>query len=121
MGAGPAVALAGGRGLVDGVGIASLLGVPGAAGVVDAHRGVRLVDLFSFNRRRLGRDGLLGLAILLVVFPLTMIPGTMLSTWLLFGSSAAPMYPGELTSRVLPLVVAHWGMDFFGALYTLAW
>ena len=25
------------------------------------------------------------------------------------------------TRHLLPLVVAHWSMDFFGALYTRAW
>ena len=27
----------------------------------------------------------------------------------------------ERTRRLLPLVVAHWGMDLFGQLFTLAW
>src|SRR5205085_8846110 len=68
------------------------------------HReGLQLGTLFSFDRRRLGRDVLLGGGILLVLFPLTIVPGTALSSWLVFGSAQPPMYLGELTGRVLPL------------------
>jgi Type II CAAX prenyl endopeptidase Rce1-like len=68
--------------------------------------GVRLVDLFSFDRRRLRRDVLLGAGIFLVVFPVCILPATVLSSWLTFGTLDAPMYAGLLTGRILPLWAA---------------
>jgi membrane protease YdiL (CAAX protease family) len=79
--------------------------------------GLRLPDLFSFDRRRLGREVLLGLGLLLVVFPITMIGGTLLASWLVFGTPEAPMYTGELTGRVLPW----WGVAYSLTLWWLVW
>ena len=79
--------------------------------------GLRLLDLFGIDRRRLGWDVLLGAGVLLVLFPLTMVPGTMLGTWLVFGTTVAPMYPGELTGRVLPL----WAVVYSTFLWWPVW
>jgi membrane protease YdiL (CAAX protease family) len=79
--------------------------------------GLRLGDLFSFDRRRLGRDALLGLGIFLVLFPIVMVGGTMLASWLVFGTIQAPMYAGALTGRVLPV----WGVVYSLTLWWLVW
>jgi membrane protease YdiL (CAAX protease family) len=79
--------------------------------------GLRLADLLNFDRRRLGRDVLLGLALLIPVFPITIIGGTLLASWLVFGTLEAPMYAGELTGRVLPA----WGVVYSLSLWWLVW
>jgi membrane protease YdiL (CAAX protease family) len=79
--------------------------------------GIRLADLFSFDRRRLRRDLLLAAGILLLVFPVCIMPGTMLASWLVFGTTQAPMYAGELTGRVLPA----WAMAYSAALWWPLW
>jgi membrane protease YdiL (CAAX protease family) len=79
--------------------------------------GLRLRDLFGFDRRRLGRDVLLGVGLLLTVFPVTMVGGTLLASWLIFGTTQAPMYAGELTGRALPW----WGVAYSLTLWWLVW
>jgi membrane protease YdiL (CAAX protease family) len=79
--------------------------------------GLRLRDLISFNRRFLGRDLLLGVGIFVVGFPLTIIGGTMLASWLVFGTTQAPLYAGELTGRVLPL----WAMLYSASIWWMIW
>jgi membrane protease YdiL (CAAX protease family) len=79
--------------------------------------GLRLRDLFGFDRKRLGRDVLLGVGLFLAVFPVTIIGGTMLASWLIFGTTQAPMYAGELTGRVLPW----WGVLYSLTLWWLVW
>jgi membrane protease YdiL (CAAX protease family) len=79
--------------------------------------GLRLRDLLGFDRARLGRDVVLGLGLVLVVFPVTIIGGTMLASWLVFGTTQAPMYAGELTGRMLPW----WGVAYSLTLWWLIW
>lgn len=81
------------------------------------HEGLRLRDLFGFDRKRLGRDVLLGVALLFAIFPVTIMGGTMLASWLVFGTPQAPMYTGELTGRTLPW----WGMAYSLTLWWLVW
>jgi membrane protease YdiL (CAAX protease family) len=79
--------------------------------------GLRLGDLIGFDRRRLGRDALLGLGIFVVLFPICIVGGTMLASWLVFGSAQPPMYAGPLTARVLPA----WGVVCSLSLWWLIW
>jgi membrane protease YdiL (CAAX protease family) len=79
--------------------------------------GLRLTDLLGFDRRRLGRDVLIGLGLILVMFPITIIGGTMLASQLVFGTLEAPMYAGDLTGRVLPL----WGVVYSLAIWWVIW
>jgi len=79
--------------------------------------GLRLADLFSFSRFRLGRDALMGLVYLLIMFPIVMVGGTMLASWLVFGTFQTPMYTGELTGRVLPA----WGVVYSLLVWWVVW
>jgi membrane protease YdiL (CAAX protease family) len=79
--------------------------------------GLRLGDLIGFERRRLGRDVLVGLGIIAVVFPVAIVGGTMLASLLVFGTTEAPMYAGALTGRALPA----WGVAYSLSLWWLIW
>jgi membrane protease YdiL (CAAX protease family) len=79
--------------------------------------GLPLAALFSFNRRRLGRDALLGLAVIALVFPIAMVGGTMLASWLVYGTTQAPTYAGELMGRALPA----WGVVYSLAVWWVIW
>jgi membrane protease YdiL (CAAX protease family) len=93
------------------------LGCLAALVVWTRKEGLRLRDLISFDRRRLGRDLLIGAGVILIVFPITIMGGTLLSSWLVFGTLEAPMYTGELTGRVLP----SWGMLYSATLWWMLW
>ena len=74
--------------------------------------GIRLWDLIGLNKKKLGRDLLTGVGILVVMFPVVMIGGAMLTGLLLYGQ-IQPSLPPEVMSKALPL---------WGALYTrLIW
>jgi hypothetical protein len=64
--------------------------------------GLRLMDLMGLDKRRLWRDALLGLGLLVVGFPLVMIGGAMLAGLLIYGNIQPPL-PAEVLSKSLPL------------------
>jgi uncharacterized protein len=67
------------------------------------HEGLRLLDLASYNRGKIKTDILIGLGILIVVFPLTVFGGGMLSSLLAYGS-LQPELPVGGFIRTLPLL-----------------
>jgi hypothetical protein len=67
--------------------------------------GIRLVDIIGLNRRKIGRDILIGLGILVVASPLVMIGGSILSGLVVYGN-AQPVLPAEVMSKALPLWAA---------------
>jgi membrane protease YdiL (CAAX protease family) len=79
--------------------------------------GLRLLDLVGLDRRRLGRDVLLGLAYVAVLFPVCIVGGSLLSSWLIFNTLDVPLYPGLLSARVLPA----WGAVYSAAIWWVIW
>jgi len=67
--------------------------------------GISLFSLIGLNKTKLLRDALTGLGILVVVSPLVMIGGGMLSGLLVFGS-IQPAVPAEVMTKHLPLWAA---------------
>jgi hypothetical protein len=67
--------------------------------------GIHLLDLIGLNRNKLQRDALIGLGILVVMFPVVMIGGSMLSGLLLYGT-IQPVLPAEVMLKSLPLWAA---------------
>ena len=67
--------------------------------------GIRLVDLIGFNRQKIGRDVLVGLGMLVVVAPVAMIGGSILSGLLIYGK-VQPALPAEVMTKTLPLWAA---------------
>ena len=75
--------------------------------------GMSLWALVSFNRRRLGRDVLLGLGLFLVTFPVAFAGMTLAGIWF-YGSYAAtpiigshlPLWAGLVSVLVFPLINA---------------
>lgn len=65
------------------------------------HEGVRLLDLVSFDRSKLRTDVLIGLGIVLVVFPLTVIGGAMVASRVAYGA-LNPVFPEAGFIRTLP-------------------
>ncbi|RPI78868.1 MAG: CPBP family intramembrane metalloprotease [Chloroflexi bacterium] len=64
--------------------------------------GIRLIDLVSINRSKLGKHILIGVGGLVVLFPLVMFGGSFLAGLLVFGT-IQPALPPELMTKVLPL------------------
>jgi membrane protease YdiL (CAAX protease family) len=64
--------------------------------------GRRIRDLIGFDKSRWFKDLLIGLGYFLLVFPLMMMGGTMLSSLVVYGTTQPPMYPGMLVARMLP-------------------
>ncbi len=67
--------------------------------------GIRLVDLIGLDKKRLGRDILLGVGLLVVLSPILMIGGAMLTGLLLYGT-LQPSLPNEVMAKALPLWAA---------------
>ena len=68
------------------------------------HReGIRLRDLVGFMKSKLKTDILLGLGIFIIIFPITMFGGGMLSMLIAYGS-LSPAFPEFTYTRVLPLL-----------------
>lgn len=65
--------------------------------------GIRLLDLVSFDKRKLKTDVLIGLGIFIVVFPLTVFGGGMLASLLAYGR-LQPELPAGAFIRTLPLL-----------------
>jgi hypothetical protein len=70
--------------------------------VFTRREGLRIRDLIGFHPRRAWKDVLLGLAYFLLIFPVLMMGGTMLSSRIVYGSINPPLYAGTLGMRVLP-------------------
>jgi hypothetical protein len=67
--------------------------------------GIRLWDLIALDKRRILRDALLGLGLLVVMFPVVMLGGSFISGLLVFGT-IQPVLPAELMMKQLPLWAA---------------
>jgi len=78
--------------------------------------GIRLFDLIGFRRDQVGRDLLIGLGILVVMFPVVMIGGSMLSGLVVYGT-IQPDLPVELLSKSLPL----WAAIYARGIWWLIW
>jgi hypothetical protein len=78
--------------------------------------GISLLDLIGLNRQKLGRDVLLGLGILIVMFPIVMVGGAMLSSLLIYGTTQ-PVLPVEVMTKNLPL----WAALYARTIWWLIW
>jgi len=67
--------------------------------------GISLIDLIGLNRRKILRDALTGLGMLVVISPVVMIGGAMLTGLLVFGTHQ-PALPAEVMTKHLPLWAA---------------
>lgn len=82
--------------------------------------GIGLADLFGVDRSRLGREVLWGLAYALVLFPTVVQGGTVLASWLVYGTPQADfarMAPGLLVARRLP----PWAVGYSLSVFWLLW
>jgi hypothetical protein len=82
--------------------------------------GTRLVDLFGIDRSRLGREVLWGVLYLIVLFPIVAGGGSMLASWLVYGTThldPATLAPGLLAERHLP----HWAAVYSLSIFWLVW
>ena len=78
--------------------------------------GISLLDFISLNKRKLGRDVLLGLGILIVMFPIIMLGGAALSSLIIYGT-AQPVLPAEVMTKNLPL----WAAIYARTIWWLIW
>jgi hypothetical protein len=78
--------------------------------------GITIRDLIGPLRLRYGRDFFLGVAILLVVFPLFVGGGLLTCRWL-YGGYQVNLYPGILSGRVLPV----WAAIYSRSIWWLIW
>ena len=65
------------------------------------HEGIRLLDLVSFDRWRVKTDLLIGLGIVVVVFPVTVVGGGRVASLVAYGS-LNPVFPEAGFIRTLP-------------------
>jgi hypothetical protein len=78
--------------------------------------GVRLVDLLGLDTSRWPRDIVIGLGILVVMFPVVMIGGSLVARLLVFGS-LQPELPAEVMMKFLPL----WAVIYSRAIWWVIW
>jgi uncharacterized protein len=78
--------------------------------------GIRLVDLIGIQRKNLRRDLLMGIGILVVMFPVVMIGGSLLSGLLVYGT-LQPAQTAVLMTRPLPL----WAALYSRTIWWLIW
>jgi len=78
--------------------------------------GIRLMDLIGIQKDKLRRDILMGIGILLVMFPIVMIGGGMLSGLILYGK-LQPAQTAVLMTRPLPL----WAALYSRTIWWLIW
>lgn len=78
--------------------------------------GIRLWDLVGLDRSKLLRDVLLGLGILVVMFPVLMVGGSLLSGLLVYGE-LQPALPGEVMMKSLPL----WAVLYSRTIWWIIW
>jgi hypothetical protein len=75
-----------------------------------------LWDLIGLDKSKLVRDVLLGVGLLLAVFPIVMIGGSLLSGLLVFGT-IQPSLPSEVMVKHLPL----WAILYSRMMWWLLW
>jgi len=82
--------------------------------------GIRLVDLFGIDRRRLEREVLWGLLYFVVLFPIVAGVGSKLASWLVYRTTQltpAMLAPGLLSERQLP----RWAVVYSLSVFWLVW
>jgi membrane protease YdiL (CAAX protease family) len=84
--------------------------------VFTRQEGIRLWDLIGLERRRLGRDLLLGIGFFIVLFPVAIVGGTMVASFLVYGTMT-PDIPAALAQRQLPL----WGTLYSLFIWWIIW
>jgi hypothetical protein len=83
------------------------------------HReGIRMLDLIGLRKEKLLRDILLGLGMLVLIFPVVMIGGSMLTGLLLYGS-IQPALPAVLLHKSLPLWAALYARSAWWMIWSL--
>jgi len=78
--------------------------------------GIKLFDLVSFDRSKLSTDLLIGLGILVIIFPLTIGIGSNLASILVYGSLKPDLPPGSFI-RILPL----WAVLYSRLIWWIIW
>jgi uncharacterized protein len=78
--------------------------------------GIRLADLIGIQRKKLRRDILIGIGILVVMFPVVMIGGALLSGLIVYGT-LQPAQTAVLMARPLPL----WAALYSRTIWWLIW
>ena len=82
--------------------------------------GIRLVDLFGIDRRRLEREVLWGLLYFVVLFPIVAGVGSKLASWLVYRTTQltpAMLAPELLSERQLP----RWAVVYSLSVFWLVW
>jgi membrane protease YdiL (CAAX protease family) len=67
---------------------------------------MRIVDLLSFDKSKIKSDFLIGLIIIVVIFPLTILIGSITGSLSVYGSIQPDLPPGNPMTRTLPLWAA---------------
>jgi hypothetical protein len=78
--------------------------------------GIRLVDLIGLDKRHWRRDVLLGLALLMLIFPVVMIGGSLVAGLAVFGT-IQPTLPAEVMMKALPI----WAVLYARAIWWVIW
>jgi hypothetical protein len=78
--------------------------------------GIRMLDLIGLRKEKLLRDILIGLGMLVLIFPVVMIGGSMLTGLLLYGS-IQPVLPATLLQKSLPL----WAVLYARSAWWMIW
>jgi membrane protease YdiL (CAAX protease family) len=67
---------------------------------------IRIIDLVSFDRFKIKNDLIIGLGIILVIFPLTIFIGSVIAGLSVYGSLTPDLPPGNPMTRTLPIWAA---------------
>jgi uncharacterized protein len=67
---------------------------------------MRIIDLLSFDKSKIKSDLLIGLGIVVVVFPLTIFIGSVIGSLSVYGSLQPDLPPGNPMTRMLPIWAA---------------
>ena len=74
---------------------------------------VRISDLLSFDKSKIGWDLLIGLGIIVIVFPLAIITGSLIASYTVYGTLQPVLPPGNPMTRTLPLWAALYSKMFW--------
>jgi membrane protease YdiL (CAAX protease family) len=74
---------------------------------------VRISDLLTFDKSKIGRDLLIGLGIIMIVFPLAIITGSVIASSAVYGSLQPVLPPGNPMTRTLPIWAALYSKMFW--------
>jgi membrane protease YdiL (CAAX protease family) len=85
--------------------------------VATRREGLRLADLWNVRRGRIGRDLLLGLGLFALLFPTAIMGGTLLASWLIYGTLQPPVMTAISGRGVLP----GWAIVYSLATWWLIW